>query len=92
MSHTPETISCGHKILSQACETLRSWQDADMPILRIAVNVSAREIARASFFDDLTHILNETGIEPDSLELEITESAVMESAEEFFNRFEKSDG
>ena len=53
-----------------------------MPFLRIAVNVSAREIARASFFDDLTHILNETGIEPDTLELEITESAVMESAEE----------
>ena len=47
-----------------------------MPFLRIAVNVSAREIARASFFDDLTHILNETGIEPVSLELEITESAV----------------
>ena len=72
----------GHKILFQACETLRVWQDADMPFLRIAVNVSAREIARASFFDDLTQILNETGIEADSLELEITESAVMESAEE----------
>ncbi len=72
----------GHKILSQACETLRVWQDDDMPFLRIAVNVSAREIARASFFEDLTHILNETGIEPDALELEITESAVMESAEE----------
>lgn len=72
----------GHKILLQACETLRGWQDADMPFLRIAVNVSAREIARASFFEDLTHILKETGIEPDALELEITESAVMESAEE----------
>ena len=48
-----------------------------MPFLRIAVNVSAREIARASFFDDLTYILNETGIEPVSLELEITESAVV---------------
>jgi len=72
----------GYKILSQACETLRTWQDADMPFLRIAVNVSAREIARASFFEDMTHILNETGIEADALELEITESAVMESAEE----------
>ena len=39
-------------------------------------------MARASFLDDLNQILDDTGIQPDSLELEITESAVMEGAEE----------
>jgi len=72
----------GHKLLLEACQTLRSWQDRGLPFLRVAVNVSAREIARASFFNDLNHILDETGVEPDSLELEITESSVMEGAEE----------
>lgn len=72
----------GRKVLIEACETLRRWQDGGLPFLRVAVNVSAREVARASFLDDLNKILDDTGIEPDSLELEITESAVMEGAEE----------
>ena len=72
----------GRKVLIEACETLRKWQDGGLPFLRVAVNVSAREVARASFLDDLNKILDYTGIEPDSLELEITESAVMEGAEE----------
>ncbi|MEX0694794.1 MAG: EAL domain-containing protein [Rhodospirillales bacterium] len=72
----------GRKVLVEACQTLRKWQDDGLPFLRVAVNVSAREVARASFFDDLNKILDDTGIEPDSLELEITESAVMEGAEE----------
>lgn len=72
----------GHKLLLEACQTLRTWQVDGMPFLRVAVNVSAREIARPSFLFDLNAILDETGIEPDSLELEITESAVMEGAED----------
>ena len=72
----------GRKVLIEACETLRTWQVGGLPFLRVAVNVSAREVARASFLDDLNQILDDTGIQPDSLELEITESAVMEGAEE----------
>ncbi len=72
----------GQLVLIQACETLAAWQKSGMPFLRIAVNVSAREIARPSFHDDLFGIIRDSGIEPDSLELEITESAVMEGAED----------
>lgn len=72
----------GRKVLVEACETLAGWQKDDMPFLRIAVNVSAREIARSTFYQDLVAILNATGVEPDALELEITESAVMEGAED----------
>ncbi|MBO6520529.1 MAG: EAL domain-containing protein [Rhodospirillales bacterium] len=72
----------GRKVLIEACTTLARWKKNGMPFLRVAVNVSAREIARTSFYDDLVTILRNTGIEPDSLELEITESAVMEGAEE----------
>lgn len=72
----------GRKVLVEACETLAGWQKSGMPFLRVAVNVSAREIARPTFYDDLIAILKETGVEPDALELEITESAVMEGAED----------
>lgn len=72
----------GHQVLVEACKATKAWQDAGLPLLRIAVNVSAREIARESFNDDLRRVLNETGIVPGSLELEITESAVMEGAED----------
>ncbi len=72
----------GRKVLVEACETLAGWQRDGMPFLRVAVNVSAREIARPTFYDDLVAILKDTGVEPDSLELEITESAVMEGAED----------
>lgn len=72
----------GHSVLTEACAMLRTWQDADLPFLRLAVNVSAREIARRTFYKDLVTILRGTGIEPDALELEITESSVMEGAED----------
>jgi len=72
----------GQRVLIEACEALAHWKKSGMPFLRIAVNVSAREIARSSFHDDLVRIMKDTGIEPDSLELEITESAVMEGAED----------
>lgn len=72
----------GHSVLTEACAMLRSWQDADLPFLRLAVNVSAREIARRTFYNDLVSILRGSGISPDSLELEITESSVMEGAED----------
>ena len=68
----------GRNVLIEACTTLAGWQKSGMPFLRVAVNVSAREIARKTFFDDLVRILENTGVEPDALELEITESAIME--------------
>lgn len=72
----------GQKVLVEACEALKRWQEQDLPFVRLAVNISAQEVARRSFYDDLRGILNSSGIEPDRLELEITESSVMEGAED----------
>ncbi|MDA0997998.1 MAG: EAL domain-containing protein, partial [Proteobacteria bacterium] len=72
----------GEIVMRQACQTLVAWRAEGLAPIRLAVNVSAREIARRSFLDDLTKLFAETGAEPEMIEIEITESAVMERAED----------
>jgi EAL domain-containing protein (putative c-di-GMP-specific phosphodiesterase class I) len=52
------------------------------PLLRMAVNISARQFKQADFIDRLDAILERTGIDPAQLELELTESLVMERSDE----------
>jgi diguanylate cyclase len=63
-------------VLDQACRTARCWP-AD---LRVAVNISAVQLSDESFFDSLKAILERTGLPPRRLELEITETALIEDA------------
>ncbi len=72
----------GRMVIETSCRMLKKWQSEGMPFLRLAANVSARQLARRSFFGELQEILAETGVEPDSLELEITESAILDNAED----------
>lgn len=67
----------GTRILRTACHDLRRWRAAGARLERIAVNVSPIQIAEADFSDLVFTILQEAGLEPETLELEITEGALV---------------
>ncbi len=69
----------GEWILTECCRQLRVWQERypRTPALRVSVNVSTRQLADADLPEQVLGILRETGLDPSSLSLEITESALM---------------
>ncbi|MFZ0732512.1 MAG: bifunctional diguanylate cyclase/phosphodiesterase [Candidatus Sulfotelmatobacter sp.] len=69
-------VSIGHWLIVQSCRQLREWQmnDYSQRPMNITVNVSARQFADARLVNDLQQALQETGIDPSRLQLEITES------------------
>ena len=69
-------------VLRTACEQCHAWQLAGLPTLRLAVNVSARHFFRQEFLEMLMLVLNETGISPSRLEMEITENTAMRDLEQ----------
>lgn len=81
--------SLGNHILNTACEMLSGWHKRGLDYMCIAVNVSAKEVARLSFYDDLCASIAAAGIPPDMLELELTESAIMEGAEDIIQSLHK---
>jgi diguanylate cyclase (GGDEF)-like protein/PAS domain S-box-containing protein len=71
----------GEWVLREACRQNREWQDRGLAPRRMAVNLSARQFADKAFLDTVTRVLQETGLDPKWLELEITESQVMRQTE-----------
>ena len=74
-------IPIGEWVLRAVCAQITAWRIAGLPSFVTAVNISAQHFKHKSFMESLAKILEETGISPSLLELEITESAIMESAE-----------
>jgi diguanylate cyclase (GGDEF)-like protein len=74
-------LPIGAWVLREACAQAQAWMDAGLPITSMAVNVSAMEFRDKNFLDGLFAILSETGLDPRSLELELTESVLMKHAE-----------
>jgi len=70
-------LPIGNWALRQACTQARAWVDAGLPAVSMAVNVSAVEFRDEGFLDGLSVILSETGLNPNSLELELTETVLM---------------
>ena len=68
-------------VLREACLQAKKWLDAGLPRRRIAVNLSARQLADKHFVATLAAVLAETKLDPSLLELEITESQVMRQGE-----------
>jgi diguanylate cyclase (GGDEF)-like protein len=71
----------GEWVLRTACAQNRAWQEEGLPPMRVAVNVSALQFKHANLTEVIARILRETGLEPHSLELEITESAVIHNVD-----------
>jgi diguanylate cyclase (GGDEF)-like protein/PAS domain S-box-containing protein len=74
-------LPIGAWVLRTACEQLRAWQNDGRDHLRMAVNVSARQLAEPDFVHSVAMVLAETGLKPHCLELELTESTVMNDVE-----------
>jgi diguanylate cyclase (GGDEF)-like protein len=73
----------GKWALRTACEQNQRWQTAGLPIVKIAVNISARQFNDPSgFADEVTRLLNMTGLDPRYLELEMTESMLLKNVDE----------
>jgi EAL domain-containing protein (putative c-di-GMP-specific phosphodiesterase class I) len=74
-------LPLGAWVLQSACRQMVAWQQERRDYLRVAVNVSARQMAEQDFVQSVAHVLAETGLHPSCLELELTESAVMNDVE-----------
>jgi diguanylate cyclase (GGDEF)-like protein len=74
-------LPIGRWVLREACTQARAWVDAGLPATTMAVNVSAIEFQAEDFLEGVFAILNETGLDPRSLELELTESVLMKRVE-----------
>jgi EAL domain-containing protein (putative c-di-GMP-specific phosphodiesterase class I) len=73
----------GAWVLKTACAQAREWQKLGVPLPTISVNVSVRQFMRKDLLDTLVNVIRETGIDARVLELEVTESLIMNDADEF---------
>lgn len=78
-------IDLGERILRMACLRCRKLHDAGRPVT-MAVNISSRQFKQADFVQLVMRILDETGLPPTHLELELTESIIMENSGETIER------
>lgn len=74
-------IAVGMWVLRQACRQARAWSEAGLGPLRVAVNLSMVQVLEDNFVEQVTQVLTESGLPPDRLELEITETMVMTDAD-----------
>jgi diguanylate cyclase (GGDEF)-like protein/PAS domain S-box-containing protein len=68
-------------VMDQACRQMCQWLAEGAPLSFIAVNVSSRLFARRELYEQVAQVLHATGLDPAFLELEVTESAVMDDPE-----------
>jgi EAL domain-containing protein (putative c-di-GMP-specific phosphodiesterase class I) len=71
-------VPIGAWVLRSACAQARSWQDAGMPTLSVSVNLSARQFKHQDLVGVVREAIEVTGMDPANLELEVTESLLME--------------
>ena len=74
-------VQIGAWVLHAACAQNRAWQQEGLPPLRVAVNLSALQFAQSELHATIVGVLEDTGLPPELLELEITESVTMENPE-----------
>ncbi|AJE02572.1 putative bifunctional diguanylate cyclase/phosphodiesterase [Geobacter pickeringii] len=74
-------IPLGEWVLRNVCEKVREWRNADLPPVKLSVNVSGRQFEQRDFTAVVHGILKETGVDARSLQLELTETSLMKDAD-----------
>ncbi len=77
LEETGMVVEVGEWALRTACEQHKTWLAEGLPPIRIAVNLSARQLREVSFVPMMVRVLKECGVKPEGLEIEITESMLM---------------
>lgn len=80
LEETGMIVPVGRWVLQTACRQARQWELAGMNAMTISVNVSSRQFHHESFFADVMDALQDSGLPPDRLRLELTESLLMVDA------------
>jgi len=75
-------LPIGKWVLREACRQAQAWLQAGLDLGRIAVNVSAKEFHSKNFLAGVRAIVNDTGLDPRHLELELTEKGLMQDSEQ----------
>ena len=86
---TGDIVRIGHWVLQEACGQMRRWRDQGLPVQRIAVNVSYRQILGEDLGERVRQVLAETGLPGSMLDLELTERVLVEDAIDTRIAFEK---
>ena len=82
-------IPLGTWVLEKSCERIKAWEANPLTRdLKLAVNVSARQFRQADFVSKVTEVLNQTGINPSLLKLELTESIVLNDVTDTINKMQ----
>src|SRR5690606_38025597 len=74
-------LPIGQWVLEQVCRQLPEWSDAGLPVLTVAVNISAQQFRQPRFVESLRQIIQDSGVPPECLELELTERVMLEAVE-----------
>ncbi len=74
-------LPIGNWVLREACRQARAWLDAGLPLNTMAVNISAMEFRDKHFYEGVLTILDQAGLHPRHLQLELTEGVMMKNAE-----------
>jgi diguanylate cyclase (GGDEF)-like protein/PAS domain S-box-containing protein len=81
-------IKIGYWVLEQACLQLKAWRGhPTFGNLRLSVNISAKQFLYVNFIQELNALLATTGIDPDQLKLELTETAVIDNIDDVIKKF-----
>jgi diguanylate cyclase (GGDEF)-like protein/PAS domain S-box-containing protein len=74
-------VPIGQWVLLEACKQAQAWRDSGLGVVPVSVNVSAAEFGAKDFLSGVRAVLIATGVKPEHLELELTESVLMRDAE-----------
>jgi diguanylate cyclase (GGDEF)-like protein len=79
---TGSIVPIGDWVLHEACRQNKAWQDAGLPPMTVCVNVSARQFREKSLISQVVGALKDSGLDAKYLELELTESLIMQDVEQ----------
>jgi diguanylate cyclase (GGDEF)-like protein/PAS domain S-box-containing protein len=80
-------VPIGAWVLETACRQVKAWHDADWPALRVAVNLSPREVDRGDAVNSIRNALERSGLPAEYLEIEVTERVLLDDVERIATTF-----
>ncbi|UZE09817.1 EAL domain-containing protein [Pseudomonas sp. B21-053] len=82
-------VPIGDWVIHAACRQNKAWQNAGCPPITMSVNISARQFIERNLIDRVRHALQETGLDPKYLELELTESLIMQDLQQAISKMKE---